>query len=245
MIKFIHIADIHADKKRKNDVIQLLEILIKDVDEKEVDAVLIAGDFWHHAVVNNTPFAQINEKMSELIKKTEVYMCYGTPHHEVANSLEVFKLLGAHVADTPTLWTLTKGEEKVDILAIPEPRKSLLLGKNTEETEKNIGKYFDSAADVKPKNPLIVMFHGEVTGAKYPNGKEAISDTMLSARRIEHLKPLYVACGHIHIPQDVGNFHYSGSPIPLDFGELHKPSYNLVTVKDGKCDFEKVLLPFP
>ena len=245
MIKFIHTADIHADKKRKNDVIQLLDILIKDVDEKEIDGVLIAGDFWHHAVVNNTPFAQINEKMSELIKKVEVYMCYGTPHHEVANSLEVFELLGAHVADTPTLWTFTKGEEKVDILAIPEPRKSLLLGKTAEETEKNIGEYFDLAANVKPKNPLVVMFHGEVTGAKYPNGKEAVSDTKLSAKRLEKLNPLYVACGHIHIPQDINNFHYSGSPIPLDFGELHKPSYNLVTVDNGKCEFEKVLLPFP
>ena len=241
---FLHTADIHADKKRKDDVIKLLDIFIKDVDEKHVDAVLITGDFWHHAVVNNTPFAQINEKMAQLIAKVPVYMCYGTPHHEVANSLEVFKLLGAHVADTPTLWTFEKNGEKVDILAIPEPRKSLLLGKNTEETEKNIGKYFDSAADVKPKNPLIVMFHGEVTGAKYPNGKEAISDTRLSAKRLDHLNPLYVACGHIHIPQDVNNFHYSGSPIPIDFGELHKPSYNLVTVKDGKCDFEKVLLPF-
>jgi len=242
---FLHTADIHADKKRKDSVIKLLDIFIKDVEEKQIDAVLISGDFWHHAVVNNTPFAQINEKMAQLIAKVPVYMCYGTPHHEVANSLEVFKLLGAHVADTPTLWTFEKNGEKVDILAIPEPRKSLLLGKNTEETEKNIGKYFDSAADVKPKNPLIVMFHGEVTGAKYPNGKEAISDTRLSAKRLDHLNPLYVACGHIHIPQDVNNFHYSGSPIPLDFGELHKPSYNLVTIEDGKCDFEKVLLPFP
>lgn len=242
---FLHTADIHADKKRKDSVIKLLDIFIKDVEEKQIDAVLIAGDFWHHAVVNNTPFAQINEKMAQLISKVPVYMCYGTPHHEVANSLEVFKLLGAHVACSPTLWTFEKGEEKVDVLAIPEPRKSLLLGKNTEETVKNIGKYFDGAVDVKSRNPLIVMFHGEVTGAKYPNGKEAISDTRLAAKRLEKLNPLYVACGHIHIPQDVNIFHYSGSPIPLDFGELHKPSYNLVTIEDGKCDFEKVLLPFP
>jgi exonuclease SbcC len=245
MIKFLHTADIHADKKRKDDVIRLLDIFINEVEEKQIDAVLIAGDFWHHAVVNNTPFAQINEKMAQLISKVPVYMCYGTPHHEVANSLEVFKLLGAHVADSPTLWTFDKNGEKIDILAIPEPRKSLLLGKNTVETESNISKYFDGAVDVKSRNSLIVMFHGEVTGAKYPNGKEAISDTRLAAKRLEKLNPLYVACGHIHIPQDVNNFHYSGSPIPLDFGELHKPSYNLVIIEDGKCDFEKVLLPFP
>ena len=242
---FLHTADIHADKKRKDDVIKLLDIFIKDVDEKHVDAVLITGDFWDHAVVNNTPFAQINEKMKELIAKVPVYMIYGTPHHEIANSLEVFKLLGAHVADKPTLWTFEKNGEKVDILGIPEPRKSLLLGKNTDETCKNIDNYFEEGFNVKPENPLIIMFHGEVSGAKYPNGKDAVSDTRLHASKVEHLNPLYVACGHIHIPQDVGNFHYAGSPIPLDFGELHKPSYSLLTVKNGKCTSETVLLPFP
>lgn len=245
MIKLLHTADIHADKKRKDDVIKLLDIFIKDVKEKQIDAILITGDFWDHAVVNNTPFAQINEKMKELISIVSVYMIYGTPHHEIANSLEVFKLLGANVADVPTLWTFEKDGEKVDILGIPEPRKSLLLGKNVDETKQNIDKYFSDAVKIKPENPLIIMFHGEVTGAKYPNGKDAISDTRLSASKIEELNPLYVACGHIHIPQDVGKFHYAGSPIPLDFGELHKPSYSLLTVDKGKCTAKTILLPFP
>ena len=246
---FLHTADIHADKKRKDDVIKLLDIFIKDVDEKNVDAVLITGDFWDHAVVNNTPFAQINEKMKELIAKVPVYMIYGTPHHEIANSLEVFKLLGANVADKPTLWTFEKNAEKVDILGIPEPRKSLLLGKNADETCKNIDNYFEEGFNVKPENPLIIMFHGEVSGAKYPNGKDAVSDTRLHASKVEHLNPLYVACGHIHIPQDIGKFHYAGPPIPLDFGELHKPSYTLIkvceTVDKTVAMAETVLLPFP
>lgn len=249
MIKLLHTADIHADKKRKDDVIKLLDIFIKDIDEKHVDAVLITGDFWDHAVVNNTPFAQINEKMKELIAKVPVYMIYGTPHHEIANSLEVFKLLGANVADKSTLWTFEKNGEKVDILGIPEPRKSLLLGKNADETVTNIDKYFTDACDVKPENPLIVMFHGEVSGAKYPNGKDALSDTRLHPGKLQHLNPLYVACGHIHIPQNVGNFHYAGSPIPLDFGELHKPSYTLIdvcqTVDKTVAMPTTVLLPFP
>lgn len=245
MIKFLHTADIHADKKRKTDVIKLLDIFIKDVDEKQVDAVLITGDFWDHAVVNNAPFAQINEKMKELIAKIPVYMIYGTPHHEIAQSLEVFRLLGANVADKPTLWTFEKNGEKVDILGIPEPRKSLLLGKDVEETKENIGHYFDSALAVKPKNPLVIMFHGEVSGAHYPNGKETSSDTRLVASKVEPLNPLFVACGHIHIPQDIGLFHYSGSPIPLNFGELHKPSYSIVEIDNGKCKFERIELPFP
>ena len=243
-MKILHTADIHACKKRKADVVKLLDIFIKDIDEKNIDLVLITGDFFDHAIVNNTPFAQIIEKMSELIRKVPVYMVYGTPHHEVAQSLEVFKLFGAKVAEEPTLWTFEKNDEKIDILGIPEPRKSLLLGNNVAETKKNIEEYFNKTFDIKPENPLVIMFHGEVSGATYPNGKEAVSDTRLLASKVDHLKPMYVACGHIHIPQDVNYFHYAGSPIPLDFGELHKPSYNLVEIKNGKAKFEKVYLPF-
>ena len=135
MIKLLHTADIHAKKSRAKDVIRLIDTMIEDVDKDNFDAVLISGDFWDCAVVNNSAFAEIIARMAVLISKIKVYMIYGTPHHEIANSLEVFKQLGAFVTDKPTVWTLAnrfKSTEKVDILGIPEPRKSLLLGSNAE-----------------------------------------------------------------------------------------------------------------
>lgn len=242
---FLHTADIHADKNRKVDIVKLIDQYISEVKCRGIDLVLIAGDFWHHAVVNNTPFAQIIEKMSELIKLVPVYMIYGTPHHEIAQSLELFRLMGAKVADKPTLWTFEKNGEKIDILGIPEPRRNEFVGKDNKDTSEKIRKHLEQALRIQHDNPLIIMWHGEVTGARYQNGKEAVSDIRLSPKMVEKTKPLYVACGHIHTPQDIDVFHYCGSPVPIDFGELHKPTYNLVTVDNGKCSFEQITLPFP
>lgn len=249
MIKLLHTADIHAKKSRAKDVVRLIDTMIEDVDNNNFDAVLITGDFWDCAVVNNSAFAEIIAKMATLIAKIDVYMIYGTPHHEIANSLEVFKQLGAYVTDKPCVWTFEKedvfqtGEyEYVDILGIPEPRKSLLLGSNAEETKQNVTKYLKDALALPHNNPLLVMWHGEVTGAKYQNGVDATSDARLNGTMVKDA--MAVLCGHIHMPQEVGKFNYCGSPIPVNFGELHKPSYNIVTIDNGKVDIKKKFLPF-
>ena len=247
MIKLIHTADIHAKKSRAKDVIRLIDTIIEDVDKENFDAVLFTGDFWDCAVVNNSAFAEIIAKMAILISKIKVYMIYGTPHHEIANSLEVFKQLGAFVADKPTVWSICnhrdmKPSEKIDILGIPEPRKSLLLGKNADETKENVTNYLKDALALPHENPLLIMWHGEVSGAKYQNGKEATSDSRLNNTMVKDA--MAVLCGHIHLPQEVGKFNYCGSPIPVNFGELHKPSYNIVTIDNGECKIEKKFLPF-
>ena len=247
MIKLLHTADIHAKKSRAKDVVRLIDTMIEDVDKENFDAVLITGDFWDCAVVNNSAFAEIIAKMAILISKIEVYMIYGTPHHEIANSLEVFRQLGAFVADKPTVWKLYNHRtvtptECVDVIGIPEPRKSLLLGKNADETKENVSNYLKNALALPHENPYLIMWHGEVSGAKYQNGKEATSDARLNNTMVKDA--MAVLCGHIHLPQEVGKFNYCGSPIPVNFGELHKPSYNIVTIDNGECKIEKKFLPF-
>ena len=247
MIKLLHTADIHAKKSRAKDVVRLIDTMIEDVDKENFDAVLITGDFWDCAVVNNSAFAEIIAKMAILISKIEVYMIYGTPHHELANSLEVFRQLGAFVADKPTVWKLYNHRtvtptECVDVIGIPEPRKSLLLGKNADETKENVSNYLKNALALPHENPYLIMWHGEVSGAKYQNGKEATSDARLNNTMVKDA--MAVLCGHIHLPQEVGKFNYCGSPIPVNFGELHKPSYNIVTIDNGECKIEKKFLPF-
>jgi exonuclease SbcD len=57
----------------------------------------------------------------------------------------------------------------------------------------------------------------------------------------------YLALGHLHIPQKVGkkdHFRYSGSPIPMGFGEAkQQKKLILVSFNEGKRSIEEILIP--
>lgn len=246
MLKLLHTADIHTNKTRSDDVCKLIDFYIKEIKEKDINAVLISGDFWDCAVVNNKEFAKVIAKMSALIQLVPVYMIYGTPSHEVSGSLELFKELGACVASEPELWTLSNNKgECIDILGVPEPRRSSFIAKSIEETDTKINKYLHNTFNIEHDNPLVVMWHGETDGVCMDNGILSKSNTRLTKSIYSQCNPIYIAAGHIHLSQTVGKIvRYSGSPIPVTFGELHKPSYSLVTIKDGKATCEEISLPF-
>jgi len=67
-MKIIHIADVHANKNRKDVTIQMLNRLYKECDERDVDYVLISGDFWDCTVTNTSAsgFTEILDAMTEL-----------------------------------------------------------------------------------------------------------------------------------------------------------------------------------
>jgi len=57
----------------------------------------------------------------------------------------------------------------------------------------------------------------------------------------------YVALGHLHRPQQVGEsrIRYSGSPLPLDFSESHYPHQVLEFTLDGEALGKIETLPIP
>ena len=245
MIKLLHTGDIHANKTRAKDIVKLINIYIEEIKTKSIDAVLFCGDFWDCAVVNNTSFSKIVAAMSRLISLVPVYMIYGTPFHEISNSLEIFKELGANVTAEPKLWTFSKGEETINILGVPEPRRSDFIASSVEETNRLINKYLEKSFNVKSDYPTIVMFHGEVSGSHLQNGVKSKSDTQLTKKMYSQCNPVYIAAAHIHEPQTIDRIvHYCGSAIPCNFGELHSPQYSLVTVNNSKASFQEVKLPF-
>ncbi len=246
MIKILHTGDIHANKSRAEQVVKLLNFYIEEIKARQIDLVLICGDFWDCAVVNNSAFAKIISKMAVIINLVPVYMIYGTASHEINSSLEIFAQMGANVTYKPHLWTFSKNDEKIDILGVPEPRRSDFISKTTEETNKKISAYLKESFNIKHKNPLIVMHHNEISGATLQNGQFSKSETRLTMDMYNQCKPIYIAAAHIHQPQSIGGIiKYCGSPIPCNFGELHKPTYELLTVENGFIKTESISTPFP
>ncbi len=90
--------------------------------------------------------------------------------------------------------------------------------------------------------PLVLMGHLYVTGASLAEepSERSLNVGGLGGLEAELLpKADYVALGHLHVPQAVKNAEcgrYSGSPIPLSFGEANqKKSVVVVDFEGGKA----------
>lgn len=229
-MRFIHVADIHASKARIDETIHILSSLIKECSEQKIDAVLFAGDFWDSTITNTraSGFERILDFMNDLCHMTRVIMIYGTPSHEPAGSLEVFRYLGVSVHEDVSLDFVGDAE----IICIPEPRLSKINGSLDEkytviqESFRDITKYFNHKHSKR-----IVMFHGEVEGARYQNGMTVgAGKTAMPIHVLRELNADYYALGHIHEPQKIEGLeaYYAGSACPVNFGETHEACYRII-----------------
>lgn len=228
-MKFIHIADIHGNRERKDETVKVIEEIIDYCKNNKVDTVLFCGDFWDSIITNTlaSGFSELVQKMHELIKEVKVIMIYGTPSHEPDGSLDVFKELGADVFSEISF----KEYNDYSIIAIPEPRLGLLKGSSLEEKAKTFHKSLKSIKNISDK-PLIIMYHGDVEGAVLQNNMTIPkNDFALSKEELKSFNADYIACGHIHKPQMImDNCYYSGSACPKDFGETHDAIFKVVEI---------------
>jgi DNA repair protein SbcD/Mre11 len=103
-----------------------------------------------------------------------------------------------------------------------------------------------------PGQALVAMSHAHLHGAAVSEaserpivigGEESISAALFPA------DIAYVALGHLHRAQQVGEnrIRYSGSPLPLDFSEVNYPHQVVEAVLEGECltQVEAIAVPRP
>lgn len=231
-MRFIHIADIHANKDRYPLINKAFDKLISFSKEENVDAVLIAGDFWDSSITNTeaSHFVDYIKLFKNLLKVTNVVMIYGTPSHDAAGSLEIFKSLKSdnlcYVSSySPKYEKVKINKKEIELITIPEPRLSMISGDTLEEKYRKIQKSYDITVPERQEElPRICMFHGDVAGMKLQNDA-VISEgnSSITVNKLKSYNADYYALGHIHKPQELPGLNggYSGSLVPKDFGEAH------------------------
>lgn len=244
-MEFIHIADLHANRERKEQCLEVLKQVKDYISSKQSHPILlISGDFWDSVITNTEAFADYINALKQIIQITSVYMIYGTASHEPDHSLSVFEELGAHVYRNPQ-YAIT--EDNFELIAIPEPRR-IDYARYTDQDKvinERINKFI---SDIPAKNemPRIVMYHGEIVGSVMQNGEVCSSKLAISPAALKTLKADYYACGHIHQPQEVfTNCYYSGSCYPVNYGEHHDASFNSIEISDKDTKVEIHSFGFP
>ncbi|WP_458526904.1 exonuclease SbcCD subunit D C-terminal domain-containing protein [Onishia taeanensis] len=101
-----------------------------------------------------------------------------------------------------------------------------------------------------PDQALVAMSHAHLRGAAVSEGSERPivigGEESLSASLFPD-DIAYVALGHLHRPQQVGDarIRYSGSPIPLDFSEVDYPHQVVEVRLEGEALEGTETLPIP
>jgi exonuclease SbcD len=232
-MRFIDTADWHLTAtNRLSDFSNSINQIVSFVKKNEVDFILHAGDVF----TKKTPDNAAREVFYKFVKDVSIKVIAIPGNHDsdIHHSLAPLKSLGLDnliILDTLGDYTFTlEGLPTVSILSIPD----LLPRLSTESIEQAI----DTFLDVNKSNYKIMLGHFSVIGAQTPNYVvTAQSKEFVLAREIVDRKEFdYIALGHIHLRQDIGNIHYSGGIERVTFGEKdYEPGFYFVeTVEKDK-----------
>lgn len=241
--KNLHDQDRHEEHRR------FLIFLLDTIKGKNIDALIVAGDIFDSTSPPPTALRLYYEFLAEVYHTSDCSIVVTSGNHDSPAHLEapkeVLKALNIHVVGVipqrleEALILLPSSEKpKLAIAALPFLRDKDLrtsnLGQTQEEIRKNIQEGIrkryhdigDAAATYQSAGiPLLATGHLTVLGAgKSDSERDNIHIGGLGVVTADVFPDLfsYVALGHLHRPQHVGNkghVRYSGSPIPLSFSE--------------------------
>ncbi|AXQ23206.1 exonuclease SbcCD subunit D [Acinetobacter wuhouensis] len=262
-----HLGQFFYNHSRQYEHEQFLVWLLEQIKEKQPHALLIAGDIFD--VINPASSAQKQlyqflADAHDLAPHMQTLMIAG--NHDSGYRIEqVEPLLEKYHAKT--VGVIHKNSEGlIDLdrllipiydenknivawcLALPFLRPAEITGLNEHTTNSQnaiayVHQQLISAAKQRKTDDqaLILMSHAHMQGGETSDSERPIiigNEEALSTALFDDVID-YVALGHLHKPQKVGQEHirYSGSPIPLSFSEInYKHQIVEVTIDPSKND---------
>ncbi len=251
-MKILHTSDWHIGKKliikdRLDEQREVLDEIIKIVEDNGVELILVAGDiydtFMPQAEAENLFF----QTVKRLAGKDRAVLIVSGNHDDgvrlsacapLGEELGVY-VVGNHTGALPingvrAVRPVQSGEgyavfenkkgEKVYINLLPYPNEARLKEEKTEETyEEKIKRWISRGQEVYAGDmPEILLSHLFVAGGKSSEGERDID---LGGARVVELDWLpdcdYIALGHLHKKQHFTkkNVWYSGSILQYSFDE--------------------------
>lgn len=268
MLRLLHTSDWHLghtlhEFSRAHEHALFLDWLLDTIDERDIDALLVAGDIFDTA----NPSAEAQEAFYRFLaqarlRRPKLGIVVIGGNHDSAARLDapdpILRSLGVHVVgglprkggvvDLDRVLVPLKdreGEIAAWVAAVPFLRPADLPSVEGEDpliegVRRVYERVLEGARDRRGGDQaLLAMGHCYMTGTQ-------LSD--LSERKIlggnQHALPVdifpddiaYVALGHLHLAQRVGgreHVRYSGSPIPLALDEERYRHQVLVVEIDG------------
>lgn len=254
-MKILHTADLHIGKKLfEQSLIEDQKYILGQIKEialgEKVDVVVIAGDVYDRPVPPAEAVSLLDEFLTGLIKEgIKVIMISGNHDspERVAFADRILEGQGLYIAgeyQTP-LKTVVLSDEygPVTFVCMPfvKPGVVGISAQGGNETAMAVEQMLSRTPMTLSLNQRSVLVtHYFVTGENGEVPQLSDSETDVNVGGLDNVSAGlfagfdYVALGHIHKPQHIGegNVYYSGAPLKYSFGEaLGTKSVNLVELR--------------
>ncbi|MGA7669947.1 MAG: exonuclease SbcCD subunit D [Nitrolancea sp.] len=255
-MKFLHFADLHLGidnygtlnprtglSTRIDDFLRSFDAIIDAAIERNVDAVLFAGD----AFKNRDPSPTLQRMFAARIRRlaeAEIPTVLLSGNHDLpsiaarATAIDIYETLAIphiHPARSIDVINLPTKSGALQVVTLPWiPRNTLaaneeLRGLTTDEQMRRIGEIVadtmrEMTSDLDRSLPAVLLGHLSIEGARLGSEQSIMlgRELVLSPEELSVDAFSYVALGHIHRHQSVGTHPpivYAGSPERVDFGE--------------------------
>lgn len=248
-----HLGQFFHNHDREFEHAHFLTWLLEQIKTKQPHALLIAGDIFD--VINPASSAQRQlyqflADAHDLAPHMQTLMIAGNHDsgyriEQVEPLLAKFNAKAVGIVGRTAENTLNLDRLLIPIydqdkniiawcLTLPYLRSAEITGLNEHTSNnQNAISYLhqqliaEAKARKQPHQALILMSHAHMQGGETSDSERPIivgNEEALSTALFDDVID-YVALGHLHKPQKVGQPHirYSGSPIPLSFSEINYP----------------------
>ena len=250
---FLHVADLHLGKvvndfSMLEDQKFILEQICGMAKENHADAVVIAGDIYDRAIPPGEAVTLLDSFLNALTAlDIQVIMISG--NHDSPERISFGENLlggqGVHISGmykeelTKIVFKEEAGETEFVLLPFVKPAQ---LGVRTsgEAVERMLEGYWQGEDKKKPKNRVLVTHFFVTHGEKEPELSD--SETTIHVGGLDNVDASlvqgfdYVALGHIHKPQQIGEgpVWYAGAPLKYSFGEVSQTKKALLVRLGGE-----------
>ena len=263
-MKFLHLGDLHIGKS-VNGISMLeeqrhvFEQIIEYIRAEQPDAIVIAGDIYDRAVPGIEAVSLFDDFLTELAEENAAVLLISGNHDSRERLNFASRLLAA--SGLFICGTFDDGIRRVSLqdeygeadfwllpFIKPSSVRGLPGGKNAQNYSEALGVALKAAKiDFTKRNVLVSHQFFTKAGVRIVRSDSEINPIGgLDAIDIRAVKEFdYVALGHLHRTQAIGNekIRYVGSPLKYSFSEIDQEKSVALVELGKKGDLKVTLLP--
>lgn len=260
-MKFLHLGDLHLGKvvhqySMLADQRQLLQQVCACADDRQADAVIIAGDVYDRHTPPEEAVILLDDFLTALIERgLQVFVIAG--NHDSRMRLRfgsrLMEAQGLHIACDPqdALRPITLHDEwgalHVWLLPFIKPvYVRSFLQQEVNGWQEAVSRMID-AMDIDRSARNVLIAHQFVAGASTCDSERGVMVGGVDQIAVSTFDPFdYVALGHLHSPQHISRptVRYSGSLMKYSFSEASQRKQMVFAEMKEKGDIAFSFVPF-